>query len=111
MQAAQHLASTPCFTTGGVIDPMLCSLSQNPKRLMLAHVPATVETESQRSDRMAGTWCASGTDVPARAGAPRVDALWIAVVLALFPVCAWYGGLKVRSRAGWMSFLDPPSNR
>ena len=36
---------------------------------------------------------------------PGVYALWIAVVLALFPVCAWYGELKARSRAPWMSYL------
>ena len=36
---------------------------------------------------------------------PGVYALWIAVVLALFPVCAWYGELKARSRARWMIYL------
>jgi uncharacterized membrane protein len=36
---------------------------------------------------------------------PGVYAIWAAVVLALYPVCAWYGDLKARSRAGWMSYL------
>ena len=29
----------------------------------------------------------------------------VAVVLSLYPVCAWYGELKARSRARWMSYL------
>ena len=36
---------------------------------------------------------------------PGVYALWVAVVLSLYPVCAWYGELKARSRARWMSYL------
>ena len=47
--------------------------------------------------------------VPAPAGfgfaLPGVYALWIAVVLSLYPACAWYGELKARSRARWMSYL------
>ena len=38
-------------------------------------------------------------------GLPGVYALWIAVVVALSPVCAWYGERKARSRARWMSYI------
>ena len=36
---------------------------------------------------------------------PGIYALWIAVVVALYPVCAWYGDLKAQSRARWTSYL------
>jgi hypothetical protein len=36
---------------------------------------------------------------------PGVYAIWIAVVVSLGPLCAWYGDLKARSRARWMSYL------
>jgi hypothetical protein len=38
-------------------------------------------------------------------GLPAVYAIWVAVVLALFPVCRWYAGLKARRRDAWLSYL------
>jgi uncharacterized membrane protein len=38
-------------------------------------------------------------------GMPAVYALWVAVVLALYPVCRWYAGLKARRRDAWLSYL------
>lgn len=30
---------------------------------------------------------------------------WILVVLALYPVCRWYSGLKHRHQSAWLSYL------
>jgi uncharacterized membrane protein len=34
-----------------------------------------------------------------------VYALWVAVVLALYPACRWFAEVKRRSRAAWVSYL------
>jgi uncharacterized membrane protein len=31
--------------------------------------------------------------------------LWLAVVVLLWPLCAWFAGVKRRSRAAWLSYL------
>ncbi|MBI3407586.1 MAG: DUF1624 domain-containing protein [Planctomycetes bacterium] len=31
--------------------------------------------------------------------------VWIGVVLALFPFCYWFAGVKMRSRSAWLSYL------
>jgi uncharacterized membrane protein len=36
---------------------------------------------------------------------PAVYALWIAVVLALYPTCRWFAEVKRRSRHPWVSYL------
>ncbi len=36
---------------------------------------------------------------------PAVYVLWVAVVLALYPACRWFAGVKRRSDAVWMSYL------
>jgi uncharacterized membrane protein len=36
---------------------------------------------------------------------PITYLLWVVVVVALYPVCAWFAGVKRRSRAGWLSYL------
>ena len=36
---------------------------------------------------------------------PAVYVLWIAVVLALYPLCRWFAGVKRRSRSAWVSYL------
>jgi len=36
---------------------------------------------------------------------PAVYVLWVAVVLALYPVCRWFAGVKQRSRSAWVSYL------
>lgn len=38
-------------------------------------------------------------------GLPMIYLLWIAVVVALYPLCRWYAGLKRRRHAWWMSYL------
>jgi len=39
------------------------------------------------------------------ASLPAVYVLWIAVVLTLYPACAWFADVKRRSTAAWMSYL------
>jgi uncharacterized membrane protein len=34
-----------------------------------------------------------------------IYAVWIAVVLALYPVCRWYAGVKATRRSRWLSYL------
>lgn len=34
-----------------------------------------------------------------------VYAVWVAVVAALYPVCAWFAALKRRRRDWWLSYL------
>jgi len=36
---------------------------------------------------------------------PMVYLVWILVVLALYPACAWYAGVKRRSSNPWLSYL------
>jgi len=36
---------------------------------------------------------------------PAVYALWLGVVLALYPACRWFAEVKRQSRAAWMSYL------
>jgi uncharacterized membrane protein len=36
---------------------------------------------------------------------PIVYLIWAAVVLALYPLCRWYGGVKQRSKSVWLSYL------
>ena len=36
---------------------------------------------------------------------PVVYAIWIGVVMALYPLCAWFADLKQRRRDPWLSYL------
>jgi uncharacterized membrane protein len=36
---------------------------------------------------------------------PAVYALWIAVVITLYPACRWFGDVKRRSQAAWTSYV------
>ena len=38
-------------------------------------------------------------------GLPVVYAVWVAVVLALYPACRWFADLKARRREAWLSYL------
>jgi uncharacterized membrane protein len=38
-------------------------------------------------------------------GLPAIYALWAAVVIALFPLCRWYAGVKRRHHNWWLSYL------
>jgi uncharacterized membrane protein len=39
------------------------------------------------------------------ASLPAIYAVWIAVLLIMFPLCRWYAGVKKRSSAWWLSYL------
>jgi uncharacterized membrane protein len=32
-------------------------------------------------------------------------AVWIGLVIALYPLCLWYGGVKARNKSRWLSYL------
>jgi len=36
---------------------------------------------------------------------PVIYAIWIAVVLILYPLCRWYAQVKQRSKSWWLSYL------
>lgn len=38
-------------------------------------------------------------------GLPWIYAIWIGVVLALYPLCRWYAGVKRRRRDWWLGYL------
>lgn len=38
-------------------------------------------------------------------GLPVIYLIWIFVVVALYPLCAWFAGLKQRRRDAWLSYL------
>jgi hypothetical protein len=44
---------------------------------------------------------------PARYGLPLpgVYAVWLLVVVALYPLCRWFAALKQRRREWWWSYL------
>jgi hypothetical protein len=35
----------------------------------------------------------------------KSNALWLLVVVALYPACRWFAGVKQRNRAWWLSYL------
>lgn len=39
------------------------------------------------------------------AGLPAIYLLWACVVLALYPLCRWYAGVKQRRKDWWLSYL------
>jgi hypothetical protein len=38
-------------------------------------------------------------------GLPVVYLVWVGVVLALYPACRWFAGVKARRREAWLSYL------
>jgi multidrug transporter EmrE-like cation transporter len=38
-------------------------------------------------------------------GLGAVYAVWIGLVIAMYPLCVWYSGLKERRRDWWLSYL------
>ncbi|MFT4111152.1 DUF1624 domain-containing protein [Silvibacterium sp.] len=38
-------------------------------------------------------------------GLPTVYLIWLAVVLALYPLCSWFSSYKDRNRSWWLSYL------
>jgi uncharacterized membrane protein len=38
-------------------------------------------------------------------GLPTIYLLWVCVVLALYPLCRWYAGVKRRRKDWWLSYL------
>jgi len=38
-------------------------------------------------------------------GLPTIYLLWACVVLALYPLCRWYAGVKRRRKDWWLSYL------
>ena len=36
---------------------------------------------------------------------PVVYAVWAAVVIALYPICTWFAGVKRRRREAWLSYF------
>ena len=52
-------------------------------------------------------WTIGGRELPLDYGydLPVVYAVWIGVVLLLYPLCRWYAEIKQRSRSAWLSYL------
>ncbi len=38
-------------------------------------------------------------------GLPVVYGAWIGIVVALYPACRWFAGIKARRQAGWLSYF------
>jgi hypothetical protein len=38
-------------------------------------------------------------------GLAGIYAVWLLVVVTLYPACRWFAGVKRRSRAWWLSYL------
>jgi uncharacterized membrane protein len=54
-----------------------------------------------------GCWSVAGKEPPPDYGVslPVVYAVWVAVVLLLFPLCRWFAAIKKRYRWAWLSYL------
>jgi hypothetical protein len=54
-----------------------------------------------------GCWSVAGSQPPPEYGVslPLVYVVWVAVVLLLYPLCWWFGGVKQRYRWVWLSYL------
>ena len=39
------------------------------------------------------------------ASLPAIYLLWVFVVIALYPLCRWYAGVKRRRKDWWLSYL------
>ncbi len=50
-------------------------------------------------------WMAGDATKPVGVSLGWVYAVWLLVVVALYPVCRWFAGVKRRSRAWWLSYL------
>lgn len=53
----------------------------------------------------AGQMFANGPPPDWGYGLPLVYAVWVGVVIALYPICRWYAGVKARGRSKWLSYL------
>jgi uncharacterized membrane protein len=53
----------------------------------------------------AAWWTSGGGSRPAGLSLAWVYAVWLLVVVSLYPVCRWFAGVKRRSRAWWLSYL------
>jgi uncharacterized membrane protein len=52
-------------------------------------------------------WGAEPVKLPAGYGhdLPLIYAVWVGVVLLLYPLCWWYAGIKQRHKSAWLSYL------
>jgi uncharacterized membrane protein len=95
-EKAPHLPGRPLLVFGRV--PMFFYLIHIPLIHALARGTALVRY---------GPAIFEAEQLPADAGysLPVVYGIWLGIVLALYPVCRWFAGVKRRRRAAWLSYL------
>jgi uncharacterized membrane protein len=96
LEQAPHLPGRPLLVFGRV--PMFFYLVHIPLIHALAKGDALVRY---------GPGIFNAESLPDNYGysLPAVYSIWLGVLLALYPVCRWFGGLKRRSRVAWLSYL------
>ncbi len=75
--------------------------------LLVIHALAVVVAQVFFGD---GTWLLGGRSFLTKppgygVGLPVIYALWLAVVVSLFPLCRWFAAVKQRRRDWWLSYL------
>jgi hypothetical protein len=72
--------------------------------LALLHLSVWVHGFARYGGQMAQVF-AAGLPLGYGYSLPVVYAIWLAALVALYPVCRWYAGVKQRSRSRWLSYL------
>jgi uncharacterized membrane protein len=95
-ERAPHLPGRPLLIFGRV--PMFFYLIHLPLIHALAMVAAFVRY---------GPAIVDAVQIPEDYGysLPVVYGIWLGIVLALYPLCRWFAGVKQRNRAAWLSYL------
>lgn len=70
-----------------------------------AIVLAMVRGDTASAKFLSGGSVFGGTPEGFGYGLPVVYLVWIITVLVLYPVCAWFAGIKQRSKSPWLSYL------
>jgi uncharacterized membrane protein len=88
LETAPHMLGRPLLTFGRV-----------PMFFYLIHLPLIHALQRCGRAFLSAEWQPPGY------GLPLVYAIWLGVLLLLYPPCRWFAGVKQRHRTAWLSYL------